>query len=305
MAGGKDGKRKSGSGGGSSQGKGKSDKPNKQGEVQWACLQCEEVVEDSMHDAIECGLCKKGCHRTCSKLTDAKYKYLQEGGEEILWSCQKCRNSDSVDTGRSRLEAKLDSMMEMMAKMMRRVNELEEGNLEKIEDMIEESVSKKVQEAMIEEREREKRKMNVIFVNVPECEGENAEERKTGDLEKVRDIVSKIVEVGKDEIGDPVRLGAKIIGKESKPRMLRVTMKTEEAKKKVLMNARRLNEGVEFKKRVYINPDKTESERRQFKELREELEKRRKDDPELIIRGGRIVRKMSERERQGKGTQST
>ena len=283
------------SGRASGQGRDSSTSSKGKGEVKWTCLQCERVVDEEMDETIECGLCKKWCHRKCSKLNDAKYKYLQEGGDEILWSCQKCRESDSVDTGRTRLEAKLDSMMEMMERMMRRVCELEEGKSEKcIREMIDESVKKEVQEAMNEEREREKRKLNVILVNVPESEGENAEERKKADLERVREIVGKVADVEKEDIGDPVRLGARMIGKESKPRMLRVTMRNEEARKKVLMNARRLNEGVEFRKRVYINPDRTEGERRQFRELKEELERRKKEEPDLVIRGGKIVKKKTE-----------
>ena len=276
--------------------------------IKWKCLQCEEEVEDNMDETIECGLCKNWCHKKCSRLSETKYKHLQEGGDELLWSCKKCRESDAVETGRSRLEAKVDTMMEMMAKMMKRMIELEESKAEResrIEEMINESVEVKVKEAMNEAREREKRKMNVILVNVPENEGESAEERKKGDLERVIEIVGKVAEVGREEVGDPIRLGGKTIGKESRPRMLRVTMKSEDARKKVLMNARKLNEGVDFKNRVYINPDRTEGERRDFRQLKEELERRKKEDPDLMIRRGVIVkRKTDEKERMRDGGQN-
>ena len=45
---------------------------------------------------------------------------------------------------------------------------------------------------------------------------------------------------------------------------------------------------------VYINPDRTEGECKEFRQLREELERRKKDDPNLIIRGGIIVRRKTE-----------
>ena len=218
-------------------------------------------------------------------------------GEEMLWCCIKCRESDSVERGRTRLEAKIDAMTEIIERMTKRMIELEESKVEresKIEKMISESVEEKVKEAMNEAREREKRKLNVILVNVPESEGESAEERKKGDLEQVGNIAGKITEVERDDFRDPIRLGGKTIGSESKPRMLRVTVKNEDVKKRVLANARKLNEGVNFKNRVYINPDRTEGERREFRQLREELERRKKDDPNLIIRGGMIVRRKTE-----------
>ena len=144
-------------------------------------------------------------------------------------------------------------------------------------------------EALEEVSEREKRKLNVIFVNVPECEGVTGEERQKGDLERVGDLVKQIVDIEKDEMRNPVRLGAKVIGRSSKPRMLRVTVRSEETKRKLLSNAYKLSKGVEGRNRVYINQDRTPREREEYRKLREELERRRRDEPDLVIRGGKIV----------------
>jgi len=244
-----------------------------------------------MQDSMECGVCKKWCHKKCTKLTDERYKYLQKCGSEILWGCAKCRDSEERSSSASRLEAKVESMMAMMTKLMGRLIELEEDRSKsKIEEKIEETVERKVQEVMNETNEREKRKLNVVFVNVPEGDGENGEERKKGDLAKVVELVGKISEVGKDEIGSPVRLGGRMIGSDSRPRLLRVTVKTEEAKRKLLANARKLSEGKDAKHRIYINQDRTPREREEYKKLREELVRRQKEEPDLVIRGGRIVK---------------
>jgi len=259
--------------------------------VHWYCLQCDELIEDRKQDSIECGICKKWCHKKCSKLSEERYKYLQNSGNEVLWGCKKCRESEGQDPEKSRLEAKVDGMMQMMTKLMTRLVQLEEERSHsRLEEKIDETIERKVEEVMDESRERDKRKMNVMFVNVPESEGDTAEERMKGDLAKVTGLVGKIAEVGKDEFSGMVRLGGKTIGSGSRPRMLRVTVKTEEAKKKLLMNARKLNEGVEASKRIYINQDRTAREREDFRRLRDELEKRRKEEPDLVIRGGRIVK---------------
>jgi hypothetical protein len=109
-------------------------------------------------------------------------------------------------------------------------------------------------------------------------------------LEVVSELVAKVSDVKKEELGNPVRLGARVIGRKSKPRMLKVTLKSEEAKKKLMTNAYKLNEGVrEQSKRVYFNHDRTAKERADYKKLKEELDERRREDPSLVIRGGKIV----------------
>ena len=60
------------------------------------------------------------------------------------------------------------------------------------------------------------------------------EERKKEDLEKIATIVRSTSDVTKDDMTDPTRLGAKVIGKDKRPRMLRVTVRNEETKRYTL-----------------------------------------------------------------------
>ena len=80
-----------------------------------------------------------------------------------------------------------------------------------------------------------------------------------------------------------------MIGKDKRPRMLRVTVRNEETKKKLLTNARKI-EG-KGRDRVYINQDRTPKEREIFRKLREELMEKRKENPDLVIRDNKIVPK--------------
>ena len=142
-------------------------------------------------------------------------------------------------------------------------------------------------EALEDMQEREKR-MNVVFVNVPESEADTPEERKKEDLEKMATIVRSTSDVTKDDMTDPTRLGVKVIGKDKRPRMLRVTVRNEETKKKLLTSARK-----------YINQDRTPKEREIYRKLREELMEKRKENPDLVIRDNKIVPK---RGGEGQGT---
>jgi hypothetical protein len=237
------------------------------------CSVCDEVVEENC-DCVECGLCKEWCHKACAKLTEEHFRLLQRSGDDVWWVCARCRRSDSPSTSeRSRMEAKMDTMLEMMTALSLRVLKMEgERKESRVEERIEETVEKKVSEYMEEAKEREKRKLNVIVVNVPECESENAEERQKHDLEALSEMIAKVADVTKEDLGNPVRLGARVIGKKSKPRMMKVTIKSEEAKKKLMTNAHKLNVGVkEPSKRVYFNHDRTEKERADYRKLRAEL----------------------------------
>ena len=94
-----------------------------------------------------------------------------------------------------------------------------------------------------------------------------------------------------NDLTNPIRLGPKNIG--NKPRLMKITVKTEETKKKILSNVSRLNNSkTDPRKRIYINQDYTNKEREQYKTLRAELKDRTdKGEKNLIIRNMRIVTK--------------
>ena len=293
------GKRRRSNGGGNDRSRSRSPVRRKKGAScnPWLCVTCDCAVEEDSR-SVECGMCRQWCHKTCANLTDETFRVLQKSGDNMWWVCEKCRDSDRVEAGKSRLEVKVDNLMQMFTTLTARLLEVEQNRTDKVKEIdekIEEKVEKKVNEVFEETREREKRKLNVVLVNISESDEETAEARKQDDLEKVAKIVSKVTDVTKADFSDPVRLGARQIGQNSRPRILRVTVKSEEVKKRVMTNASKLNEGVaEPKKRVYINHDRTVREREDFRKLREELERRKREEPDLVIKGGKIVKKRKE-----------
>ena len=96
--------------------------------------------------------------------------------------CADCRKNDGEvsESGRSRLEAKVDKVMSIIISVMTRLTKLEERKPELIERDLDERIEKKMNEAIEEMQEREKRRMNVVFVNVPESEADTRGEEKRG-----------------------------------------------------------------------------------------------------------------------------
>ena len=172
----------------------------------------------------------------------------------------------------------MDSILKVLTSLHARLEDTQNENLREVEHKIEEVVEGKVKEHMEENEEKEKRKLHIIICNLPESPAESPEERKNEDLERVRDLVGKISDVQRSEVNNPVRLGKIQIGKNAKPRLLRMVVKTAEAKKKIMQNVNELNKHVmEGKDRIYINNDTTKKEREQIKSLKAELNQRKSD----------------------------
>ena len=125
-------------------------------------------------------------------------------------------------------------------------------------------------------------------MNLKESTQTEFEERKKEDLAATKNLLGKLVTLESDDLVEPVRLG-KVGG--NRPRMLRVTVKSEEKKKEIIRKAPELNKGVTINdKRICVNSDYTQKQREKNKELRAEKQKRMNEGEEnLVIRNGKIV----------------
>ena len=169
---------------------------------------------------------------------------LARGGDSLLWQCHKCI-ADGAAGNNTRTEAKIDVLTKLLQDMVERLERIERANGEKsIDDKIEAVVERKMKYMIEETNEKEKRKRNIIVVNLPESNERTVEERKRDDIERVRQLVDKIADVPGDEIGEPTRLGQMQIGQNSRPRIIRVVIKTVDGKEKIMRNVYALNEGV-------------------------------------------------------------
>ena len=127
------------------------------------------------------------------------------------------------------------------------------------------------EELLKEERERERRKNNMIIFNIPEPEDPSREGRKRADTEKVLEIIqiceSDITELDFDKIS---RIGIK---KDDKSRPIMVSLKEgkSEKKKSLFISLAKLLES--NKKEIKVAHDMTIKQREEHKELLEEAKK--------------------------------
>ena len=152
---------------------------------------------------------------------------------------------------------------------------------------------KKIAEIVREEKrediEREKRKASLIMYNVPEpAEGE-PDKMKNEDLQSVKYLIKNILKE-KDEyiqITNVIRLGRR---RDEYIRPLKVIFSDANQKFSILKKSSNLNSSTDTKcSSVYVVPDKTDKERKEYRKLKDEME--RLGDPDLIIRRGKIVKR--------------
>ena len=254
----------------------KKNQKNTQGHVPWMCLKCDDAIDHGQGNiTIQRFLCKEFCHKSCSGLTNAQFNCCR-GASSIQWTCEGCGEKEVIV--KSQIEAKLDGIFQLLQTMTTRLEHLEMRHDQ--EEHIEQIIEKKVEEYLRESEEKEKRKLNIIVVNLPESKKETSEVRKMEDIDRVRALISQIPEVRAEEAKNPLRLGPMRIGQNVKPRMLRMEVGSEETKIKILKGIFQLNKSKPPMERIFINSDSTPKEREKIKQLRAEMSVR--------IEGGEI-----------------
>ena len=252
----------------------------------YQCIFCDIAIEDG--NCIECFDCKKWAHFKCSKLTKRQFDFLVENsGDSIQWHCQSCYEGE-VDR-KTETEVKIDYLIKQMETMQSVITKLESGFTgTSLDEKIERVVERKLAKALDERNEKEKRKCCLIVVGLQESEEARQSERSREDTSRLRDLLSKIDDsLAETLVEEPVRLGKKT----NRPRLLKIKVKDETAKEKILKNYQELNRNVQRKEdKIYFNPDHTPLERQRYKDLREQIVIRTNaGERDLVIRNGKIV----------------
>lgn len=262
----------------------------------WECLKCTKEVDDEQ-DCIECHYCKEWCHRSCSKLSLQEFEILTRGGEHIIWRCTVCIEEEVVKDKKTKsLESKIDNMTKMIENLVARLDTVEgdQGKrLSKLEELVQvnkkpetttsirlENLESKVDIFLNENQqneEKQKRKLNVVVVNLPESDKESPEDRVKDDKERLRKIVSEIKGVEPEDVDNPLRLGHFKIGQNVRPRLIKIECRSEEAKNLIMKGTWSLNKKLDKDKRVYFNNDLTSSERELLQKVKVDFNKRKKE----------------------------
>nr|XP_054761594.1 uncharacterized protein LOC129268031 [Lytechinus pictus] len=142
--------------------------------------------------------------------------------------------------------------------------------------------------------DRERRKNNVVFYNVPESRHDQIHDRVAEDMKAVMDITRSGLNVHNTKITKAIRLGRKqrddaTQESTSKPRALLVHLESPRMRNEILSAAKKLKQTTKWKD-TYISPDMTRQQREENWKLRQELKQRRENgEQDLVIRQGQIV----------------
>lgn len=152
-------------------------------------------------------------------------------------------------------------------------------------------ISSAVREAIDEIQDIDTRKKSVITFGVPEVDDEVPNEsRRSQERKNLKEIFDH-VDVDGEDIVSCFRIGRR----GNKPRPLKVKLKTQETKERLLLNARQLRtfRHDNWENRIFIKPDLTRRQQAIAKELREEVRIRNLNGENLIIRNEKIVSRSS------------
>ena len=163
--------------------------------------------------------------------------------------------------------------------------------LSQIENRLDDMVDQKIDYELDEFQERQWRARNILIVNLPESKNPNVEERKNFDFDEICNLFNLLLKFDHRDIeGLPVRLGR--IG--DKPRTLRVTLRSEYLASELTKRARESNHllnptETDNHKKLYLNRDYTDRERRERKSLQEEKKDRESRGEKVVIRKRKVV----------------
>ena len=106
---------------------------------------------------------------------------------------------------------------------------------------------------------------------MPESSKDNPQERKADDLQYMLDV-AKQIKADDIDIKQIIRLGKK----SDEPRLTKVVLQTVSQTRSLLQNSKALKDsGKEEEQKIYITPDLSAKTRKEEKELRQEISRRR------------------------------
>jgi hypothetical protein len=253
------------------------------------CKYCKEI---EAVQTVTCERCEDFICISCSKLSSDEYSLLQKS-ELLHWFCRDCekptlgaRKSEESVEERSNESKSLNDVVNSLSEMVRSLseklsslcNELTEvkaqlKNTEKMEVKNQRGdLSEVASESSNELLDRDRRKSNLVWFNVPESTASDTKDRVMADTAFIADCCSKALSTPVD-ITSCKRLHSKDAA--ANPcRPLLVTVKDPAQVWSVLKVARKLGESAEYKS-VFVKKDSTPLERAVFRKKWQERIRRK------------------------------
>ncbi len=237
----------------------------------WICTACAGIFEGDDVKVLECEYCEKHFCRSCVNVSEEEYKVLSNM-PAIHWFCPTCEPK-AIKNIRIEKEVK-ERCSEFLKKMENRVKHLEDEIVKKVtKDQVQEVVKDMLDKHSTQINERDNRRLNIIIHNAPESAAENYQARKDDDKLFFNSLQD---ELGSDgTVTNIVRLGNR---EPAKDRPMKVTFDTENSKKSVMKNLRKLSNAEEIYKKLSIVHDMSKEEREANSKLVKEARKLKSED---------------------------
>ena len=262
------------------------------------CADCGKPVL-ATHKSLQCDGCGFLHHASCENVRKELYALLcdLETGDSLLWLCKKCmvmhrkvfakvkqsqEAVEKLEEAHKRLEEKVDNIMATVGKTSM--------DAAKVQECVEGALKSQSEEEKVEANDQKKRITNVIVHGLSEPTASTSKDREAEDKDMTEVLLHKL-SCDTVSVKQVTRLGAPPDeGQVAKPRPLRITLETEDARNTVLRNAKNLKGKEGGWDRVFVHPDLTPKQREARKALIQELIARKNSgEGDLIIVNGRIV----------------
>ena len=269
------------------------------------CDKCKGLV----NELIQCELCSVWFCCTCGNFSSQVVEAISTC-KTLHWFCEPCDNvlnfpnfdpsiyKESIDNRLKSIESKLTKVSEQIKTWSSEALQIDETVSMESTSAAEEaepsslecrapgllSISNTVISALNENKEKERRRLNIILHQLPESIAENSQTRKNDDISEASKIFNKVLSIPSN-VTNAIRLGQK----SAKPRLLKITLDSERSKALILKNCTKLRgtDTPEYLKSVFITPDLTPKERDTNKALRSKLNELNKDGKVFRIKTGR------------------
>ena len=221
------------------------------------CHGCKKTYEKNQKK-IQCGFCEFDYCMHCSVLNRSTFEALS-GCEAASWYCPHCVHAIP---GVKKLLVRVGNVENKCDDLNERVQTLENKD-----EVSADSVKGLLQEEMLEMKEIEGRRLNMICLNLQESRKSDLNERKEEDLELINNLMQNRMDLDPDEIkvNKLIRLGRRAVSKDGviKSRPLRFTVELFEHKRIILKaNSLLRSSDDSIFSNVYFTPDLTKNQRK-------------------------------------------
>ena len=266
------------------------------------CVTCNK---EAKKEAIICEWCRKWEHRACAGLSIEEYDMLTTSSDQIMFFCTMCytkvsfalrvedENTTKLQSVENKLSEKINNIEAKLLELHNAVKNTHITDPSSVDRPSHESISDTVTNITLslasEQKEKEKRKFNVILHNLSESNAADGSAKKQDDINRCSSLFSTYLNVTV-AITNAIRIGKR----DSRPcRLLKLTFSSLEEKANVLKQKLKfkLDKNPENVRKIFVTPDLTPLEQKKNNALRRQLSEMNQVQNIYAIRNGEIVRK--------------